>query len=254
MPPRERATVDVSGGDRPNALLTGDRPLWSLLFTAAPGSRLSRWLIAGGIGAAAVATVLMLVLHLQRGSGGVNPVTDMLSDYALVPDAWVFHLSLIVVSGGSAALWLALARHHVLRGWLVSAGMAAWCAGLVCVALFTKDHVQGNATVTGGMHLYVTAIACGSLPLVCMIIGWRHRRHRNWGRYARAVFVLAVANVPCVLPFLIAFLLNRITGTESFSGPATGLIERIMGVLDICVLVVFGLWARRAARAHIAAA
>lgn len=245
--------MDESGGDRPNVLLSGGDTLWSSLFTAKPGSRLTRWLVTAGIAAEVAATIMMLVLHLQRGNGGVNPVTGMLSDYAFRPDSWVFNLSLIVTSVGSAALWLALVRHRVLRGWLVSIGMTAWCVGLLCVALFTKDHTQSNATVTGGLHLYVTATACGALPIVCMILGWRHRRHTVWRGHARTTFGLAIANVPCVLPFLIAFLLNRITGTEAYSGPATGLVERVMGLLDIAVLVALGLWAWRAAKAHTAA-
>lgn len=219
-----------------------------MLFTAAPHDRITGWLTSTGFAAAAAGTIMIIALHLQRGYGGVDPIRGMLSDYALQPWGWVFKLGLIVTSAGSFVLWLALARHRVLHGRMASMAMAAWCVGLVCIAAFAKDRVPANYTIHGGVHLWVTALACGAMPVTCLVVGWRHRKHTTWHRHARLTFALALCNLPCVLPFVIAFTLNTLTGTEHFSGPATGLIERGMGLLDVGTLVVFGLWARHAAR------
>lgn len=231
----------------------GRQELWTRVVHLTGTRSAARLLVTTGIGGTLLATALVIALHLLPNFGGVNPMHGMLSDYALRPDGWMFTSALVIVGVGSLALWTLLARHHVLRGWLPMSIMALWCAGLVGIAVFSKDRVETHQTVHGGVHLWVTVVACGALPAVGLLLGLKHRKHRTWRRYALTSFWLALANVPCLLPFVIAFFLNVATHSERFSGPATGLVERVMGGLDIVSLLVLGIWSYAAARGRRAA-
>jgi hypothetical protein len=109
-------------------------------------SRLRR-LVLGAHGAFAVAAALLVVLHLSARWGGIDPVTAMLSDYALRPGWWMWDLALTVTSAGSAAVLLALHRQGVLRGRIAVSGMGVWCMSVLLVVVFTKDP-QGGAVTT----------------------------------------------------------------------------------------------------------
>ncbi|MBO0839339.1 MAG: DUF998 domain-containing protein [Sciscionella sp.] len=230
----------------------GGEPIWPRVLVLTGNPTLSRWAVRTGFATVLLGSAMVVGLHLLPDFGGVDPLHGMLSDYALRSDGWLFSLGLLVISIGSLALWGVLVRHRVLRGWLPMVFMAGWCVGLVCIALINKDANETNESIHGGVHLWVTAAGCASLPVVGVLIGLRHRNHGRWRGYARTSLSLALANVPCLLPFLIAFILNVATHSERYSGPATGLIERIMSVLDIVSLLVFGMWAMRATddRAH----
>jgi hypothetical protein len=101
-------------------------------------------------------------------AGGIDPVTAMLSDYALRPGWWMWDLALTVTSAGSAAVLLALHRQGVLRGRIAVSGMGVWWVSVLLVAAITKDPQGGAVTITGKLHLYATAASCVSLP----IAGW----------------------------------------------------------------------------------
>jgi hypothetical protein len=197
--------------------------------------------------AVAVAVVMVVWLHLLPGWGGVNPVTGMLSDYGVRPDGWVFDTALDILSVASAAVLVKMARYGVLRDRTELIAMASWCVCLVGIAVFTKDPNTGSDTLRGTVHLYSTAAACGSLPLAALITGWRHRRDPQWRRWAWTSQGLAMLSVPFVMPFVISFFVIRMTHSSGVSGVPTGLVERLMGVLDLVILVVLALWAHRAA-------
>lgn len=222
--------------------------LWQRFVGVTGTKSAARLLVTAGMGGTLLATAMVVTLHLLPNFGGVNPMHGMLSDYALRPDGWLFRVALVIVGTCSIALWALLVRHHVARGWLPMAVMTLWCVGLVGIAVFSKDRVETNQTIHGGVHLWFTVVACGALPLVALILGFQHRKHRHWRKFAITSIVLALANIPCLLPFVIAFFLNVLTHSETYSGPATGLVERLMGGLDIVSLLVLGVWAYAAAR------
>lgn len=207
----------------------------------------NRWLVPFALAAVAVSAVMLVWLHLLPGWGGVNPITGMLSDYGVRPDGWVFDTALDILSLGSAAVLVTMARHGVLRDRIGLIAMASWCLCLVGVAAFTKDPNSGANTFRGAVHLYSTAAACGSLPLASLIIGWRHRRNPEWRRWAWTSQGLAMLTVPFVAPFVISFFVIRMTHSHGLATVPTGLVERLMGVLDLVILVVLALWAHRAA-------
>jgi hypothetical protein len=196
--------------------------------------------------AVVLATTMVIVLHLLPGWGGVNPITGMLSDYGVRPDGWVFDTALDILSVGSVAVLIKMALHGVLRGRATIALMISWCVCLVGIATFTKDPNDAE-TLRGSVHLAVTTAACVSLPVAGMVIGWQHRRDPAWRRWAWTVQSLSLFSVPCFLPFLISFFVIRMTHGNGPSSVPTGLVERLMGSLDVLILVVLTLWSHRAA-------
>jgi Protein of unknown function (DUF998) len=196
----------------------------------------------------AVGLGMVLVLHMLPDWGGVNPITGMLSDYGVRPEAWVFDSALDVLALGSIAAVINLARHGVLRGRWASGLMIAWCVCLVGIASFTKDPNLGAQTLRGAIHLYSTAAACVSLPVAAWVIGRAHRADPRWRGFSISCRVLAWVSVPCFLPFVISFFVIRMTHSSGPSAVPTGLVERLMGVVDVALLVLLILWSHRASR------
>jgi hypothetical protein len=205
-------------------------------------------LVPFGLLAVALAVVMVVALHLLPGWGGVNPITGMLSDYGVRPDGWVFDTALDIMSVGSVAVLIKMALHGVVRGRATFALMVSWCLCLVGIATFTKDPNTAVQTLRGTIHLYVTAAACASLPVAGMVIGWQHRSDLEWRRYAWITQGLALISVPCFLPFVISFFVIRLDHVTGPSSLPTGLVERLMGGVDVAILVVLALWGHRASR------
>lgn len=211
----------------------------------------NRLLVPFALLAVALATTMVIALHLLPDWGGVNPVTGMLSDYGVRPDGWVFDSALDILSVGSVAVLIKMALHGVVRGRATFVLMVSWCVCLVAIATFPKDPNTATQTLRGAIHLYTTSAACVSLPVASMVIGWQHRRDPAWRRWAWTVQGLAIVSVPCFLPFVISFFVIRLTHASGPSAVPTGLVERLMGGLDILLLVVLALWAHRAARRQV---
>ncbi|HKN54288.1 MAG TPA: DUF998 domain-containing protein [Amycolatopsis sp.] len=196
----------------------------------------------------ALAAVLLLVLHLDRRWAPINPVSSMLSDYALCPGWWMWAGALVLTSAGSAALLVALHRRGVLPGRRVLVALGIWCVSLLAVAIFTKDPQGGAVTATGKVHLYAAAVSCLSLPLAGWILGHQHRAHPAWGRFAAWSRRLSLGAIPFYLPFIIPFAVNVVFGGH-LPTVGTGLVERLMLALEIGLLVLLGVWASSARRA-----
>ncbi|MFD9893748.1 DUF998 domain-containing protein [Amycolatopsis sp. NPDC059027] len=200
------------------------------------------------LGAFALAALLLVVLHVDRYWGPIDPVTAMLSDYALCPGWWLWDGSLILTSAGSAAALVALYRGRVLRGPFAVSVMLVWCLSVLIVAAFSKDPQGGAVTPAGKAHLYATAVSCVSLPVVGWLLGRRHRAWLPWSRFARWSRWLSLASIPFYLPFIVPFAVNVVLGGH-LPTVATGLVERLMAVLELALLVVLVRWARHASRA-----
>lgn len=192
-----------------------------------------------------IAVALLLVLHLDRRAAPLDPVNAMLSDYALVPGRWMWDLALVLTSLGSALLLVALYRRGLLANPALVAAKALWCVSLVTVAVFAKDPQGGAITITGKIHLYAAAVTCLSLPVVGWALGRRHRDDPRWRRFAAWSRRLALAAIPFYLPFIVPFAVNVLLGGH-LPTVATGLVERMMMVLEFALLALLGVWAHRA--------
>ncbi|SHE45489.1 Protein of unknown function [Streptoalloteichus hindustanus] len=230
--------------------------------------RVSRALAATGTAFVVLGHTLLVGLHLLPDLGGVDPVRDLLSDYALGPTGWVFTLAMCAGALGSAALVVALSSLAVLHGRGTTAVMAVWCVGLVGVALIPPGPlvvgppaigslvvgplvvgpVPGPADTAVAAHFWLAATTCVSLPAAGAVVGWRHRRHDHWRRFALPTLGLCLADALCLLPIAVTVTAHRLLGGSWPLASAFGLLERLAVALDTVVLVVLGLWAWHCAR------
>ncbi|WP_342781630.1 DUF998 domain-containing protein, partial [Amycolatopsis rhizosphaerae] len=212
---------------------------------------LARMLAWAGHGAFAVAATLLVVLHLDPDwGGGENPVTAMLSEYALTPGHWAWALALTLTSAGSVAVLVSLRRTGVLAGAAAPAWLAVWCVAIALVAVFSKDPQGGAVSLTGKLHLYATGVSCAALPVAGLVLARTHRAHPSWHRFARWSRWLALASVPFFLPFIVPFAVH-VLFSRGFPTPATGLVERIMAGLELALLALLGGWAHHASRSMV---
>ena len=195
----------------------------------------ARLLVPSALTAFFGAVVLLAVLHLDRRLAPLDPVSTMLSDYALSPGRRLWDAALLLTSTGSALLLVALYRRGLLANPALVAAKALWCVSLLA----------GAITATGKIHLYASAVTCLSLPVVGWALGRRHRDDPRWRRIATWSRRLALAAIPFYLPFIVPFAVNVILG-GNLPTVATGLVERLMMVLEIALLGVLGYWAHRA--------
>jgi hypothetical protein len=207
----------------------------------------ARVLAWAGYGAFTLSAVLLVLLHLVPGWGGdVSPVTAMLSEYAYTPGRWMWALALATTAAGSAAVAIALRRTGVLPDRLSTTWLVLWCVTILAVAIFRKDPQGGAITLTGKVHLYATSISCGALPVTGLLLARRHRTHPHWYRFAIPARRLAIGSIPFFLPFIVPFTLNVLLHAH-IPTPATGLIERLMGLLELALLALLAAWGHHAA-------
>lgn len=195
-----------------------------------------------------IAAVLLGVVHLDPELGGIDSVTAMLSDYGLVRGWWLWDLSLVATSVGSLAVLVAMRRQAILARGAAMSCMGLWCGCVLLVAAFTKDPQGGAVTLTGKIHLYATALSCASLPIAGLALGRQHHARPGWQSFARWARWLAAASIPLFLPFILPFAGTVLLGSRALPSLPTGLIERLMAVLDLAVLVTFALWSWHATR------
>ncbi|GAA2512467.1 DUF998 domain-containing protein [Winogradskya humida] len=187
----------------------------------------SRRLPGRTIGATLIGTAFVLVLVLHASMRAVNPVRDMISDYARQPHGWLFGLAVLLVATGSVLTlpWRRSARADVF--------FAGWCAGLVVLAVCRRDVPGGLPTVIGQIHLVAALVALISLPFGVLAAPRRHTL-----RFA------AVACLVMLAPLFASFIL----------GPplrdVLGLLERVLLVAELAMVVASG--SPRAARRDVA--
>lgn len=203
-----------------------------------------RELVLGGI-----AVVVLLALHCLPGSGGVDPVYELMSEYPLrssgvgVP----YTIALLSANAATVLMGVTMVRHGLLRGRLPTALLAVWCVSLLGLTVFLKDPVGSDGTWYGTVHKLFTVANFASLPTLCVLLWWRFRAVAGWRKKARTVGVLGAASIICAVPFAAAFLLK--SGEVRATGTALGLVERVIVVIDIAVIVTLVVWSRAMAAA-----
>ena len=194
---------------------------------------------------AGAAIVMLIGVHVIPGSGGVDPVRDLMSEYPVrTVEAGVAYT--FALFGANLAV-VQLGVHWVRDGLLRSRPLAAtllalWCASLLGLTVFLKDPVGGEPTWYGAVHLVCTVVNFVSLPALCGLLWWRHRAQPRWQAHATTLGVLAGLTLACVVPF--AAVLLTATAPGALSGAALGLVERIVVLLDIAAIVVLAHWSR----------
>ncbi|KAB8182446.1 DUF998 domain-containing protein [Microbispora catharanthi] len=180
----------------------------------------------------ATGAAAMLALHLVAG---LDPLTDMISEYVFAPHGWLLPVSLTSLALGSAVLAVRLARLDRRAALLVG----VWGVCLLLVAGFPTDRPGLSLSLSGGIHRYAAFAAFVSLPLAGLLVARVTR-----SRPVRVLCAVALGSLLLVvLPY--AF---RMLHLDPGTVPA-GLTQRLTVVSEVAALVAMSVSAARSAAA-----
>jgi hypothetical protein len=177
-----------------------------------------------------------LVLHVTQAAG-VDPVRQVISDYALSPAAAEFAFCVLTLAVGTGFLLAALGRAGLPVTRPVVALAGCWGAGLTLCAFFPTIPTGAPMTLSAEVHRYAGLVLFVSLPAAAGLLARsaaghpvhhtlavRLRRHTDWAWAALTVFLLSQ------LPVLLA-------PSRGFDGPLfQGLAERLVFVVYLVLL------------------
>jgi hypothetical protein len=194
-------------------------------------------------GSAVVASTIMLVtLHLQPGSRGLEQMMLPISNYAFTANGWLFDVAVVVLACGLALLISALVRGGCLAGRSPARLLLSACSvGLVLVVVFPEHTLSGAVGLTGKIHWVAAMFAMGGLTSAPALLG-RHCEGECSALISRTR-LLGAGTAPCFLVMLVASL-GRYAGWPipiwffSFS-------ERAVVALDLAVAGELTAWGWR---------
>jgi hypothetical protein len=177
-----------------------------------------------------------LVLHVLLGAE-IDPVRQVISDYALSGGAAGLALCVLTLAVGTGCLLAGMARAGLPVTRPVVALACCWCAGLTLCAFFPTVPTGAPLTFSAEVHRYAGLVLFVSLPAAAGLfarhavnhpshrgLAGRMRRQTRWAWAALAVFLLSQ------LPVLLA-------SSRSVDGPLfQGLTERLVFVVYLIVL------------------
>ncbi len=196
-----------------------------------PGAR-----AAALAGLAGIALCLGLVLALHVLAPDPGPAHTMISNYALGGYRPLFDLGVLVLVAGSAAAVAALVATGAVRpGGAVTRLLLTWCAGMVLVVAFPTTSSSLPPTPGAVVHAAAAVAGFAALPLGALAAA------REW----RAVHVRRAAVLRALAVLSLALLVPVLGGLAPGSplavqvvGVPFGLLQRVLGVVDLALLVV----------------
>lgn len=211
--------------------------------TSTESSR-TRTLAASGIAGAAIAVVLIGLMHAVATD--MNPIQQTISQYALGPYDWMFDIGVIVLAVGSALIGAALVRGQVLRARSAAVVLwGAWVVGLVVVVAFERTRWSEGATLSGSMHRVASIVAFLAIPLAALATARWGRRTPGDARIAAWTRWLGIASLLWFVPILVGVALAPSAGVDWWDLIPLGLLERGLALTEVAAVVAMGIWAYR---------
>lgn len=185
--------------------------------------------MALGFTGVSFAAMFLLGLHLVAPS--IDPVSSVMSDYALAErGGWMFAAGLAGISAAAVATALGLRAAGVASGRMLPFGLWLAAVSAVLAAVFPTEELP--LTLTGEIHRYaavtllctvpvIGALAAGSLTPVGELAAVRLR-------------LFGTAAVAAVV--LVAFLLSHLTSMPQDLQNIRGLLQRMTLVLELLVV------------------
>jgi uncharacterized protein DUF998 len=180
--------------------------------------------------AAAVLVVLTLDFTLFTA---VDPIHQVISDYAVFGGAVPLAFSALALAVGTIALLVALAS----AGVTVTAGVrvltGAWAAGLSLCAFFRTTLPGAPPSASGEIHRYAGVALFVGLPGALQLLARQLRRRRPWRRVAGRIQVWT----RWAWVALVAFLLSQLPALA----PATQLAGEVLpqGLVERMLFLVY---------------
>jgi hypothetical protein len=201
--------------------------------------RLARQLAVAGILGVGIATVAIGLLHVMPGSRVLNPLSSTVSEYALLPDGWIFDSGVILLAVSSALILVAMMVRELVawRSWGALMTLV-WCVGLVGLIVFPKQGFGIDPSVAGRVHWTWTLIAFFSLPIGINLICWQHRTLP--GRWRRWAVRLSMVAGGWFAVLTVQTAISALTPIEAWR--VVGLVERALSLTEMIAVAVLGLW------------
>jgi hypothetical protein len=193
-----------------------------------------------GLGAACVLASLSLyaALHVMAPSADLDWMRRTISQYALMPNGWIFDTATLLLAAGSAAVVTALLRAGVLSR-TAAVALGLWVIGLVGVVWFEKHNWQVGPSMSGDVHRVASVVAFLSLPVGALLAA------RRGGGPARWVAAGGVVSLLCFMPILWAVLAEPWTGVRWWRAIPLGGVERLLGLAEVMTVLLLARWAVR---------
>ncbi|TCO55168.1 DUF998 domain-containing protein [Actinocrispum wychmicini] len=186
-------------------------------------TRVSRAL---GLFGVLTAIILIGLLHLIPPSSNVDAVTRTLSEYGLLPDAWVFNVGVTALALGSVAVVVSLVSQEVIRAVSVTSFLVAvWSASLMVIVAFPKNNWAVGPSMGGTVHRVASVVAFVALPLAAIIVGRITRS--PWPLWLGVVSLLWFAVI------LGAVAAQPFTGIRWWLAIPLGVVERGMLLTEV---------------------
>ncbi|MEU4158565.1 DUF998 domain-containing protein [Actinoplanes sp. NPDC026670] len=196
-----------------------------------------------GLGVLAVLASLGLYasLHVLPPSAELDWTRRTISQYALMPDGWVFDAATLLLAAGSAAILAALHRAGRLSRAALTV-LALWVVGLVGVVWFEKHNWQAGPSSSGAVHRVASVVAFLSLPIGALLAAGRKTGP------ARLVAAGGLVSLLCFTPILWAVLAEPWTGERWWRAIPLGTVERLLGLAEVITVLLLAWWAFRTER------
>lgn len=157
-----------------------------------------------------LSVLIVLGLHLALRND-VDPIRQVISDYAVSGGAVAFAAATLALAAGTLVLTAGLSRARIPLTKPVRALLAVWSGGLTLCACFRTDLSGAAMTPSGEVHRYAGIALFVSLPSATRLlarrlredVAWqpladRLRRLTRWAWCGLAVFTCS--QLPAVLP------------------------------------------------------
>lgn len=200
-------------------------------------------------GCAIVSVVTILLLHLVRSD--LNPLTSVLSEYALGQLGWLgrlwFFALAVACASLSRALWPTAGSNVELAG---TAFFSLGAVSLAAAGIFPMDSAAAiEVTTSGLLHGVAGMIGISSLVLASLIMGWKLARKPQWASARRLLIFFSVATLLADIGMTAAAAASGGQHVGSGSSSLVGLGNRLlMAAITGWILTAASVLARQEAR------
>ncbi len=200
---------------------------------------------------AALAVVLLTLGYVHvAGNGVVDPVGQPISDYIVLPyGGIVLGFGIAAAIAAVAALSRPIAVLPGIR--MVQTLLLVWCVAMAIGAVFPTNIPGTPADFSANLHRAAGAIQFATLPLAGYLLARKALLVPEWHRPALWVYWVSIATGILSVAFLLSHIPMAFSGWSEFI--PRGAVQRVLFVMEIVLLAVIALAARRAAGARGAA-
>jgi hypothetical protein len=200
---------------------------------------------------AALAVVLLTLGYVHvAGHGVVDPVGQPISDYIVLPAGGVvlgFGIAAAIVA--VAALSRPIAELPDIR--MVQTLLLVWCVAMAIGAVFPTNIPGTPADFSANVHRAAGAIQFATLPLAGYLLARKAVSVPEWRAPALWLYWFSIATGILSAAFLLSHVPMAFSGSSEFI--PRGAVQRVLFVMEIALLALIAVAARRAAGARGAA-